>query len=65
MIYYRLLIAGILLMPVVSTRAHVANPCSFTHTVSLYGFDGKGIGGTVCYEQYYNLLKCIQNAGIR
>lgn len=61
---YGLLIAGIFLMPVfwmrASTRPVNPPPCSWTHYVQVNGYSGNVFGGTVCYEQYYDLMKCLK-----
>ena len=58
-----LLIAGIFLMPVFWMRAsqvYRVPPCSWTHYVQVNGYSGGVFGGTVCYEQYYDLMKCLR-----
>ena len=63
-VLYGLLFAGIFLMPIFSMRAsmfpHVLD-CSWTHYVQVNGYgSGNVFGGTVCYEQYYDLMKCLK-----
>ena len=60
---YGLLIVGIFLMPVFWMRASVrpgVPPCSWTHYVQVNGYSGNVFGGVVCYEQYYDLMKCLK-----
>ncbi len=61
---YGLLIAGVFLMPIFSIRTsmfpHVLD-CSWTYHVQVNGYgSGNVFGGTVCYEQYYDLMKCLK-----
>ena len=67
---YGLLFAGLLLLPFprhLEMQAHVnpATPeCSWTHMVVTPGYRTNGIRGFVCYEQYYDLIKCLKDVDI-